>query len=50
MPTKQHVPVFLSSTFVDMIPYREKATKVLEEVQLAVKEMGLPSLDLLPKS
>jgi hypothetical protein len=41
MPTKQHVPVFLSSTFVDMIPYREKAAKVLEDVQLAVNGMEI---------
>ena len=37
--TKQHVPVFISSTYEDMIPYRAEAERVLSRLEQIVKGM-----------
>lgn len=36
---KQHVPVFVSSTYEDLIPYREEAQRVLTQLEQIVKGM-----------
>ena len=36
---KQHVPIFISSTYEDLIPYRDEVKRVLNRLEQIVKGM-----------
>jgi hypothetical protein len=37
--TKQHIPIFVSSTYTDLIPYRNAVWNVLEKLKVGVSGM-----------
>jgi len=36
---KQHIPIFVSSTYEDLIPYREEAQRILMQLEQIIKGM-----------
>jgi hypothetical protein len=38
---KQYIPIFVSSTYADLMPYRKAVWDILDKLKLAVSGMGV---------